>query len=655
MRFRWGIFFVVMFALAACTLNSEDESVSPEPPRETPIAQATVPTATDTLEVMDTATPTAINTPEAPSTATPTETIEPIRATATTATADIVDVDKTDTPTATASITPPPSLTPSINDSPTPSATPSVTNTPGAAPTQTSVPAATSGPTNTPGRTFAPPPTFTPAIWMTQTPIATPVPTTLPPETVVVPTQESVTGSAQVCGTCGNLRLRGTPGTAGNVITYLAANALLTIIGRTVDNAWVQVTLADGSTGWVAAQYLVFSLDLDMVAVTGVAEDAAGSTSVVSGISSHARQIFLDGRAKGNSAYTFTRVGDSITASPFFLSPIASGGYDLGQYDYLGGAISFFSGPNGRGVNPFGAASIAAHNGWSTESVLNPAQADRSLCRAGETPLECEYRIVKPAVALIMFGTNDSGGLPTDQYTANLRRIVEISVGMGVIPVLSTLPPKHYDARTDGRVAEFNQIIIAIARSYDIPLWDYYSAMVVLPAEGLSSDGVHPSIPPSGTVLVLDEANLKTGYAMRNLTALQVLYALWQQVLYDGDDAIPATIPPIVYPPPGGTGDTGDDGTDDGGTTPGDCTGTLAPRLTVGNQARITPGAPNKIRSAPTLAGAQIGSIPGEGIFSVVGGPQCADGFLWWQVIYQGVTGWTANGDGTEYWVEPYP
>jgi hypothetical protein len=296
---------------------------------------------------------------------------------------------------------------------------------------------------------------------------------------------------------------------------------------------------------------------------------------------------------------------------------------------------------------------MAAHNGWSTDSVLNPAQADHNLCRSGETPLECEYRVVKPSVALVMLGTNDSGGLPTSQYTANLHRIVEISINMGVIPVLSTIPPKHYDPNTDGRVAEFNQIIVATARAYDIPLWDYFSVMFPLPAEGLSSDGVHPSIPPSGTSVVFDAVNLNYGYAMRNLTALQVLYALWQYVLYDGDDAIPATAPPPVVTPPTG-GDTGD--TDTGGDTgPGDCTGTLPPRLTVGGQGRVTPGAPNKVRSAPTLAGAQVGSIPGEGIFSVIGGPQCADGFLWWQVIYQGVTGWTANGDGTTYWVEPYP
>jgi uncharacterized protein YraI len=439
------------------------------------------------------------------------------------------------------------------------------------------------------------------------------------------------------------------------VVTYLDANTPVTVIGRTADSVWVQITLNNGTTGWVAAQYLNISVDLSLVAVTGTAEDTAFPTSVpsgtgvVSGISSHSRQIFLDGRAKGNSAYTFTRVGDSITASPFFLTGIANGGYSLGEYAYLGGAISFFSGPNGRGVNPFGAASIAARNGWSTESVLNPAQADHSICRSGETPLECEYRIVKPAVALIMLGTNDSGGLPTSQYTTNLRRIVEISINMGVIPVLSTIPPKHYDANTDGRVAEFNQVIVATARAYDIPLWDYFSAMLPLPAEGLASDGVHPSIPPSGTSVILDSANLKYGYAIRNLTALQVLYALWQQVLYDGDDAIPATSPPIVYPP------TDSDTGNDGGTNPGDCTGTLPPRLTVGGQGRVTPGAPNKIRSVPTLAGAQIGNIPGEGIFSVIGGPQCADGFLWWQVNYQGVTGWTANGDGTEYWVEPYP
>lgn len=482
------------------------------------------------------------------------------------------------------------------------------------------------------------PPTFTAAVQPSQTP----VPTLYAP-------------SAQVCATCGSLRLRGTPGTAGNVLGYLDANTQVTVIGRTEDIVWAQVRLADGGTGWVASQYLTITFDMSLVSVTGTAEDSAWPTSVpvvvpggidvVSGVTSHSRLIFLDGRAKGNSAHTFTRVGDSITASSYFLTQIGTSSYRLGDYTYLQGAINFFSGPNGRGANPFAAASLAARNGWSTESVLSPGLADSNVCRPGETPLECEFRLVRPSVALIMFGTNDSGGMPSGTFSANMSRIVQISIDMGVIPVLSTIPPKHYNPATDGRVAEFNQIIIATARAYDVPLWNYWQAMSQLPREGLDADGVHPSIPPSGSSVIFDSTHLQYGYTMRNLTALQVLYLLWQQVLYDGDNAVPATLPPGQTQPTSVPG---------GGTVTS-CPGSLPPLLTVGGQGRVTPGLPNKVRAAPSMASAQVGSIPGEGVFSVISGPQCADGFMWWQVSYQGLTGWTTNGDATEYWVEPYP
>jgi len=439
--------------------------------------------------------------------------------------------------------------------------------------------------------------------------------------------------------------MRESPGTAGTILSELAASTPLFVFGRTEDNKWVQVTLMNGSSGWVSVGYLAVYVDLNTVDVTGVAENAAtagitGASDVVSGISSNARTIFLDGLAKGNIAYSFTRVGDSITASPNFLVPIGRGNYKLGEYGYLGTAVSFFSGPNGRGANPFIASSIAARNGWSTESVLNPANADPNICRSGETPLACEYRLVKPSVALIMFGTNDSGGMPGATFQANLRTIVQTSINMGVIPVLSTIPPKHYNAATDGRIFEFNDIIIATARAYDIPLWDYYSAMAALPGEGLSSDGVHPSSAADGLNAVFDAQHLRYGYPMRNFTALQVLYQLWQYVLYDAGEAVPATAVP-------------------GATVPvvsnGDCSHAPASRLTVGLQGRITPGVPNKVRSAASVAAEQTGNIPGEGVFDVIGGPQCADGYRWWQVNYQGLVGWTASGYDGEYWVEPYP
>jgi LysM repeat protein len=82
---------------------------------------------------------------------------------------------------------------------------------------------------------------------------------------------------------------------------------------------------------------------------------------------------------------------------------------------------------------------------------------------------------------------------------------------------------------------------------------------------------------------------------------------------------------------------------------------TLAPRLAVGGQGGVTPGSPNSLRSLPGRSSASvvIGEIPGGGVFNIISGPQCADGYYWWQVNYNGVIGWTAEGQDSTYWIEP--
>jgi len=84
---------------------------------------------------------------------------------------------------------------------------------------------------------------------------------------------------------------------------------------------------------------------------------------------------------------------------------------------------------------------------------------------------------------------------------------------------------------------------------------------------------------------------------------------------------------------------------------------TLLPRLGIGGQGRVTPGLPNLIRSQPNsgAGSAIVGRIPGNGVFTVLSGPSCdGAGRLWWQVNYNGVVGWTPEGQGSVYWVEPY-
>ncbi|MCC6616522.1 MAG: hypothetical protein IT320_23815 [Anaerolineae bacterium] len=79
----------------------------------------------------------------------------------------------------------------------------------------------------------------------------------------------------------------------------------------------------------------------------------------------------------------------------------------------------------------------------------------------------------------------------------------------------------------------------------------------------------------------------------------------------------------------------------------------LPTRLRVGDLAQVLPGEPNNLRSVPSLAGRVLGIIPGGAQFQVDGGPECGDGFTWWLVNYNGVIGWTAEGNATDYWVEP--
>jgi hypothetical protein len=33
-------------------------------------------------------------------------------------------------------------------------------------------------------------------------------------------------------------------------------------------------------------------------------------------------------------------------------------------------------------------------------------------------------------------------------------------------------------------------------------------------------------------------------------------------------------------------------------------------------------------------------------------GPVCGENLAWWQVDYNGLVGWTAEGQGNEYWLE---
>lgn len=86
------------------------------------------------------------------------------------------------------------------------------------------------------------------------------------------------------------------------------------------------------------------------------------------------------------------------------------------------------------------------------------------------------------------------------------------------------------------------------------------------------------------------------------------------------------------------------------------CAGQLPSRLYVGAKTLITPGDANRVRNSPN--GEVIGTVKPGDDFIITDGPRCDTKFIaWWkiQLLNTGLTGWTAEGQGKEYWIVQPP
>lgn len=341
--------------------------------------------------------------------------------------------------------------------------------------------------------------------------------------------------------TGGLVNLRTGPSLTASVLQVLPARSQVTLTGRDANSAWFEVQ-AGAQSGWVFAALVRVTGDISTLPVietpvaaspaTGIQNPTLSSRTVVSGIGTRTRQIYLQGQRLGNRRDVFSKVGDSITAWRYFLYPVGVGGLQLHDYAYLQPTVDFYLQTPARDHNSFANSSLAMREGWTSSDVLNPANSPVGICAWGETPLACEYRLSKPAVALIMIGTNDLFATDSAFYQSNLETIVQISLDMGVIPVLSTLPDFVLNGAPYGRVYEFNSIIRATAGKFGVPLWDYWAAMQSLPNYGMGGDGLHPSIPFTTETGIFAADYLQYGFNLRNLTALMVLDTLRKNVLY---------------------------------------------------------------------------------------------------------------------------
>ncbi|PJF45022.1 MAG: hypothetical protein CUN55_00985 [Phototrophicales bacterium] len=81
----------------------------------------------------------------------------------------------------------------------------------------------------------------------------------------------------------------------------------------------------------------------------------------------------------------------------------------------------------------------------------------------------------------------------------------------------------------------------------------------------------------------------------------------------------------------------------------------LSDSFVIGDLARVTPeGNGLNLRDAPSINARTLRQLAEIEILEVVGGPQTADGFVWWQLSDGAITGWAAAGDTSNLWLEVY-
>ncbi len=333
--------------------------------------------------------------------------------------------------------------------------------------------------------------------------------------------------------------------TDSGVVVTLSENMEVVIARYSADKAWAWVSTASGQ-GWIEAALLQLigqgappppgsdeatpehAWVPDIIA-TPENPIIAQFSNLPGDVIANAHVIFQRGRALGNRANTFIKIGDSNMAHYGFFCNFQWGSYQLGPYAYLQSTVDFY---NQSGS--FCAPSQTALPGYATVNLIDPLWANPSYCYSGESSLECEIRRKKPSVAFIYIGLADMRYSTLDIFAANFDQIVRTLVEHGVVPVVQTLATADATTQSHGvfdLVPRYNAVIRDTAARYTVPLIDVRAATAPLPNQGCLDEGYHLSFIAENWMSFNGE-EFTYGRHMRELLSLQVLHTLRLQAFH---------------------------------------------------------------------------------------------------------------------------
>jgi hypothetical protein len=234
-------------------------------------------------------------------------------------------------------------------------------------------------------------------------------------------------------------------------------------------------------------------------------------------LSPRVHEIYTGGLALGNNPRVFSRIGDCASAAPAFLVGFDRN-YNLGDFASLQPAIDYFRGS-------FERSSLAAKAGLNSAGLLTTLWTGEQ-CQKDESLLDCQYRLDRPSFALISIGTNEAYYVHVNpgSFEHNLRLILDDTIGKGIVPVLAT---KADNVEGDDSI---NGTIARLAMEYQLPLWNFWRAAQPLPAHGMVDPEHLSSVSYANFTDFTIPNSLQYGVQIHNLTALQILDYLRQQL-----------------------------------------------------------------------------------------------------------------------------
>jgi lysophospholipase L1-like esterase len=222
-------------------------------------------------------------------------------------------------------------------------------------------------------------------------------------------------------------------------------------------------------------------------------------------------------------ANVLSKIGDSNTVGVGYLQCFAGSNIDLDGRVQLDAGLAFFRGGTVDGGSAFTRTSLAATIGWSAQSAV-----------AGDpSPIQQEVDAANPRYATVMFGTNDVGFMNPDLFGRSMVTAIDTLSMQGVVPIITSVPPRDDDANANAWVPRYNLLARAIAQTRKIPFIDLHRELVNVPAHGLSGDGIHLSSYSTTSGVrpcVLTAAGLDYGQNVRNLATLEALDRTWRAV-----------------------------------------------------------------------------------------------------------------------------